>query len=68
MTVNATLSTLTHHGIIFVPLGYKNVFPLLTNLSEVHGGMLSPLELVINTRLTLHFPRISVGCRYLRWC
>jgi len=38
MTVNATLSTLTHHGIIFVPLGYKTVFPLLTNLTEVHGG------------------------------
>jgi len=38
MTVNATLSTLTHHGIIFVPLGYKNVFPLLANLDEVHGG------------------------------
>jgi len=40
MTVNATLSTLTHHGIVFVPLGYKSVFPLLTNLSEVHGGTL----------------------------
>ena len=39
MTVNATLSTLTHHGIIFVPLGYKNVFSLLANLDEVHGGM-----------------------------
>ena len=40
MTVNATLSTLSHHGIIFVPLGYKTVFPLLTNLTEVHGGAL----------------------------
>lgn len=39
MTVNASLSTLAHHGILFVPLGYKNVFPLLTNLTEVHGGM-----------------------------
>lgn len=38
MTVNATLSTLTHHGIIFVPLGYSTVFPLLTNTTEVHGG------------------------------
>jgi len=38
MTVNATLSTLSHHGIIFAPLGYKNVFPQLTNLTEVHGG------------------------------
>ncbi|KAF9650841.1 1,4-benzoquinone reductase [Thelephora ganbajun] len=38
VTVNATISTLTHHGIIFVPLGYKPAFPLLTNLDEVHGG------------------------------
>ncbi|CCH46861.1 Flavoprotein wrbA [Wickerhamomyces ciferrii] len=32
------LSTLTHHGIIYVPLGYGKAFPLLTNLDEVHGG------------------------------
>jgi NAD(P)H dehydrogenase (quinone) len=32
------LSTLTHHGIIYVPLGYKNTFAQLSNLSEVHGG------------------------------
>lgn len=33
-----TMSTLAHHGIIYVPLGYKHVFSQLTNLSEVHGG------------------------------
>lgn len=33
-----SLSTLAHHGIIFVPLGYKNVFAELTNMDEVHGG------------------------------
>ncbi|KAF9792242.1 flavoprotein-like protein [Thelephora terrestris] len=38
MTVSATLSTLSHHGIIFVPLGYKHTFPLFANLEEVHGG------------------------------
>jgi len=32
------LSTLTHHGIIYVPLGYKGVSTELMNLSEVHGG------------------------------
>jgi len=37
-TVIATLSTLTHHGIIYVPLGYKPAFPTLANLSEVRGG------------------------------
>lgn len=37
-TALATMSTLTHHGIIYVPLGYKNNFGQLANLSEVHGG------------------------------
>lgn len=37
-TVINALSTLTHHGIIYVPLGYKTTFPLLADLSEVRGG------------------------------
>lgn len=37
-TVMNTLSTLTHHGIIFVPFGYSHAFPEITNLSEVHAG------------------------------
>jgi len=37
-TVSNAISTLTHHGIIFVPLGYSNTFGQLTNLTEVHGG------------------------------
>jgi len=37
-TVIAALSTLAHHGIIYVPLGYKTAFGQLSNLSEVHGG------------------------------
>ncbi|KZV94877.1 flavo protein WrbA [Exidia glandulosa HHB12029] len=37
-TFLASLSTYAHHGLIFVPLGYKNSFAQLTNLSEVHGG------------------------------
>ena len=37
-TAIAAMSTLTHHGIIYVPLGYKTVFPLLGDLSEVRGG------------------------------
>ena len=37
-TVQSSLSTLAHHGIIYVPLGYKSVFPLLTGMEEVHGG------------------------------
>jgi NAD(P)H:quinone oxidoreductase type IV len=37
-TAIATMSTLAHHGMIYVPLGYKTSFPLLGNLTEVHGG------------------------------
>jgi len=37
-TVIASLSTLTHHGIVFVPLGYSTVFPELANLTEARGG------------------------------
>lgn len=37
-TVIAALSTLAHHGINYVPLGYKTVFPILADLSETRGG------------------------------
>jgi NAD(P)H dehydrogenase (quinone) len=37
-TAISAMSTLAHHGFIYVPLGYKPVFAQLTNLSEVHGG------------------------------
>ncbi len=37
-TAIAALSTLTHHGIIYVPLGYAKTFGLLADLSEVRGG------------------------------
>lgn len=38
VTVLNSLSTLTHHGMIYVPLGYAKAFPKITNLEEVHGG------------------------------
>jgi len=37
-TVLANMSTLAHHGIIYVPFGYKHAFPQITNVDEVHGG------------------------------
>lgn len=37
-TVISTMSTFAHHGMIFVPLGYKNAFPMLANVDEVRGG------------------------------
>ncbi|KAI9885209.1 MAG: Minor allergen Alt a 7, partial [Watsoniomyces obsoletus] len=35
--INA-MSTLVHHGIIYVPLGYKTALNILADLSEVRGG------------------------------
>ena len=37
-TVANALSTLTHHGLIYVPLGYKTVFAAMADLNEVRGG------------------------------
>jgi len=37
-TAIAAMSTLTHHGMIYVPLGYKTTFGQLANLTEIHGG------------------------------
>lgn len=37
-TALAAMSTLAHHGFLYVPLGYKHTFAQLANLSEVHGG------------------------------
>lgn len=38
VTALNSLSVLVHHGINFVPFGYKPAFAELTNLEEVHGG------------------------------
>ncbi|KIJ36023.1 benzoquinone reductase [Sphaerobolus stellatus SS14] len=32
------INTLAHHGIVFIPLGYKNAFASLANVTEIHGG------------------------------
>ncbi|OQE19022.1 hypothetical protein PENSTE_c016G01039 [Penicillium steckii] len=37
-TAIAAMSTLAHHGFIYVPLGYKTAFGQLANLEEIHGG------------------------------
>lgn len=37
-TAIAAMSTLAHHGILYVPLGYAKAFGLMTDLSEPHGG------------------------------
>ncbi|KDQ60437.1 benzoquinone reductase [Jaapia argillacea MUCL 33604] len=37
-TAMSCMSTLVHHGLIYVPLGYKYVFQQMANLDEVRGG------------------------------
>lgn len=38
VTILNALSVVVHHGLVFVPLGYKNAFAQITNLNEVHGA------------------------------
>ncbi|KAI9458450.1 putative 1,4 benzoquinone reductase [Boletus coccyginus] len=38
IAVANTLSTFVHHGLIYVPFGYKHAFSQLSNLTEIHGG------------------------------
>ncbi|KAK9479890.1 flavoprotein-like protein [Lipomyces japonicus] len=38
VTFANAISTYVHHGLIYVPLGYKNAFAQITNLTEVHGS------------------------------
>lgn len=37
-TAIAAMSTLVHHGITYVPLGYKHTFGQLADLNEIRGG------------------------------
>ena len=37
-TIKNCLSYLAHHGIIYVPLGYRDCFTEMANIEEVHGG------------------------------
>lgn len=38
LTVMNCLSSMVHHGMPFIPLGYGTAFPQLTNVQELHGG------------------------------
>lgn len=69
-TVISTMSTLAHHGMIYVPLGYKTAFPLLSELGEIRGG--SPwgagtfsvswdTSIYIRSALLTNFRRDSMG-------
>ena len=37
-TAIACMSTLAHHGIVYVPLGFAKSFSDMADLGEVHGG------------------------------
>lgn len=37
-TAITSISTLAHHGMIYVPLSYKKAGHLLTSFDEIHGG------------------------------
>jgi len=56
-TVISAMSTLAHHGIIYVPLGYKPSKEILYNLDEARGGshgVLGPSVVVMDLASLLH--------------
>ena len=55
-TAIAALSTLSHHGMVYVPFGHS--FGQLTKLSEVHGGTYFALLLY---RIGLKISYVLVG-------
>ncbi|ANB15923.1 Pst2p [Sugiyamaella lignohabitans] len=38
VTIRNSMSSFAHHGLLYVPLGYKNSFAQLSSLDSVHGG------------------------------
>lgn len=53
-TAIACMSTIAHHGLIYVPLGYGTAFPILTNLSEARGGSPWGAGTFVSTSLPTH--------------
>ena len=66
-TVMNSLSTLSHHGIVFVPLGYKTTFAQLANLDEVHGGKYIDKQVRADFLIGLLWNRLAMGSRHFRW-
>jgi NAD(P)H dehydrogenase (quinone) len=56
------MSTLAHHGIIYVPLGYKTTFALLANLDEVRGGSPWGAGTFAVSRFNILDVRMRSGC------
>lgn len=57
VTIANSLSTFVHHGLIYVPLGYKHTFSQMSNLTEVHGGT-STCHLRLHIQCLISFPGI----------
>jgi NAD(P)H dehydrogenase (quinone) len=71
-TILTAITQLTHHGMVFVPIGYSS--PLIANIDEVHGGspygagtlagptgsrMPSELELAVAKHQGVHFTGVA---------
>lgn len=64
-TAIAAMSTFAHHGIIYVPLGYKNTFAQMSSVEVVRGGLSSVISLSarcserISLKVALGDPELS---------
>ena len=66
-TALAAMSTLAHHGIIYVPLGYATVSEQLSTLDEVRGGSAWGAGTFAVSDILLHLlfraiPHTSISC------
>jgi len=64
-TVISSLSTLAHHGMCFVPLGYSRTFSILANLDEVRGGTLVTVS--IHNVSSHLLDRFALGGGHVCW-
>jgi hypothetical protein len=67
-TAISAISTFVHHGMLFVPLGYRDAFGQLANLSEIRGG--TSFASILVMRACIHFVvrRFAMGCGHVRGC
>lgn len=64
-TVLSALSTLVHHGILFVPVGYGLASPILSNVDEVRGGESLDLSFFLVLLMLMGVYRLTMGRRHL---
>jgi hypothetical protein len=67
MTPLTFMSTLVHHGFIFVPFGYASGFAKLVSLTELHGGKSQNRKFFSETIFDTGIRRVPMGSWDICW-